>query len=174
MLYRRSLQALLGHQRCSQMMLTFKFNHSITNRLNAARSMINLSRGLCTSTGSDPNNSKDSSPSITHINITFVEGENGPTRQVQGKLGESLLDIAHEHDIDIEGACGGELACSTCHCVFTSDVFEKLPAISEEEEDMLDLAWGLTDTSRLGCQIKATAELEGMVVTIPEENYDMS
>lgn len=44
------------------------------------------------------------------------------------------------------GACGGELACSTCHLVFEKELFEKLPEISEEEEDMLDLAWGLTDT----------------------------
>lgn len=46
----------------------------------------------------------------------------------------------------VAGACGGELACSTCHLIFEQDVFEQLPEISEEEEDMLDLAWGLTET----------------------------
>ena len=46
----------------------------------------------------------------------------------------------------MSGACGGELACSTCHLIFEKDVYDALPEISEEEEDMLDLAWGLTET----------------------------
>lgn len=71
------------------------------------------------------------------------------------------------------GACGGELACSTCHVVFEPEIFEKLPPKQEEEEDMLDLAWGLTDTSRLGCQIKVTPMLEGAKITVPEETNDM-
>ena len=66
-------------------------------------------------------------------------------------------------------ACGGELACSTCHVILEEDVYELLGEVEEEEEDMLDLAFGLTDTSRLCCQIKATKELDGMVLTLPEE-----
>lgn len=122
------------------------------------------------------------------ISLTFIDAE-GESTVVQAKVGETLLDIAHENDIEIEGkciiwfwfnfltvsgACGGELACSTCHCILEPQVYAKLEPPTEEEEDMLDLAWGLTDTSRLGCQIKATKELEGILIRIPDESNDMS
>ena len=71
------------------------------------------------------------------------------------------------------GACGGELACSTCHCVLDQAVYDTLPAPTEEEEDMLDLAWGLTETSRLGCQIKASEALDGIIIRIPDETNNM-
>ena len=70
------------------------------------------------------------------INITFVEGEDGKPTTVKGKIGESLLTIAHENDIEVEGACGGELACSTCHCIFSPEIYTLLPPPTEEEEDM--------------------------------------
>lgn len=69
------------------------------------------------------------------------------------------------------GACGGELACSTCHCIFEKHVYDQLGEMGEEEEDMLDLAIGLTETSRLGCQIKASSLLEGVTVRIPQEEF---
>tara|TARA_B110000971_G_scaffold182868_1_gene190085 strand:+ start:299 stop:571 length:273 start_codon:yes stop_codon:yes gene_type:complete len=89
---------------------------------------------------------------------------------VDAEIGSHLLEIAHKNDIELEGACGGELACSTCHLVFDSDTYSKLPPMEEEEEDMLDLAWGLTDTSRLGCQICVTREFEGVEVKIPPDD----
>ena len=67
----------------------------------------------------------------------------------------------------VAGACDGSLACSTCHLILEQDVYDALPAPDEEEEDMLDLAFELTDTSRLGCQIKVTKDLEGMVAKLP-------
>ena len=67
------------------------------------------------------------------------------------------------------GACGGETACSTCHLYIDEAFFKKLPAVSEAEEDMLDLAAGLKDNSRLGCQVFAAANLDGMVVHMPKE-----
>ena len=70
----------------------------------------------------------------------------------------------------ILGACGGELACSTCHVILPQRYYDKLGEKSEEEEDMLDLAWGVTDCSRLGCQIKLTKELEGMELVVPAES----
>ena len=82
-------------------------------------------------------------------------------------LGERVVNDAYENDIDLEGACDGSLACSTCHVVLEQEYFDMLPEPEEEEEDMLDLAFGLTDTSRLGCQIKLTKELEGIRATIP-------
>lgn len=58
----------------------------------------------------------------------------------------SLLQVAHANDIDLEGACESSMACSTCHVVLEDDVFEKLELACEDEEDMLDMAFGLTDT----------------------------
>lgn len=78
--------------------------------------------------------------------LTFIEEANQNQVAVDAKEGKTVLDIAIENNIDIEGACGGELACSTCHVILPQDLFDKLPPKTEEEEDMLDLAWGLTDT----------------------------
>ena len=83
-----------------------------------------------------------------------------------------MLDVALDNDIEIEGACGGELACSTCHVILPQEYYDRLPPKVEEEEDMLDLAWGLTDTSRLCCQIKVTKDLEGVTFTVPEETFN--
>lgn len=80
------------------------------------------------------------------VKITFYEEANQNEVVVDAKEGKTVLDIAIENNIDIEGACGGELACSTCHVVTSQELFDKLPPKLEEEEDMLDLAWGLTDT----------------------------
>jgi len=109
------------------------------------------------------------------VNITFVEAD-GTETKVDATIGDTLLDVAWEFDIDLEGACGGELACSTCHVILeqaTFDAVEEDSPLEEEEEDMLDLALGLTDTSRLGCQIEVTPELAGMRVTLPSEVADM-
>jgi ferredoxin len=75
----------------------------------------------------------------------------------------------------MEGACEGSLACSTCHVIVEDrGVFDSLPPATDDEEDMLDLAFGLTDTSRLGCQIKLTPELDGFVVKLPSATRNMS
>lgn len=71
------------------------------------------------------------------------------------------------------GACGGETACSTCHVYVAPAFYAKLPEVSEAEEDMLDLAAGLKDNSRLGCQIYAAENLDGMVVEMPKEVNNM-
>jgi len=104
--------------------------------------------------------------------ITFV-AQDGTTKEVDAPNGLSVLEIAHKNDIDLEGACEGSLACSTCHIVVDADWFDKLGEASEEEEDMLDLAFGLTHTSRLGCQIKMTDELDGLRVTLPAATRNM-
>jgi ferredoxin len=105
--------------------------------------------------------------------MTFLE-DDGRKVQVNAPIGKSLLEVAHDNDVELEGehnllyshhsilafngrkglfkllcdsgACGGDLACSTCHVVLPQDYYDKLPPKAEEEEDMLDLAWGLTDT----------------------------
>src|SRR5207302_9227085 len=75
--------------------------------------------------------------------------------------------------IDIEGACEGSLACSTCHVIVDPEWYDLLKEASEDEEDMLDLAFGLTATSRLGCQIIITEELDGLVVKLPTSTRNL-
>ena len=98
--------------------------------------------------------------------MTFIE-RNGAPREVEAPLGLSVLEVAHKHDVDIEGACEGSLACSTCHVIVDPAWFGKLGTPTEEEEDMLDLAFGLQKTSRLGCQIVMSEALDGLVVRLP-------
>ena len=98
--------------------------------------------------------------------MTFIERD-GTRREVDAPLGLSVLEIAHKHGVDIEGACEGSLACSTCHVIVDPAWFRKLAEPTEDEEDMLDLAFGLTETSRLGCQIVMTEALDGLVVKLP-------
>lgn len=104
--------------------------------------------------------------------VTFINPD-GTLRVIDAKAGQTLLDIAWDNDIDIEGACGGSMACSTCHVIVDAAFYDRLPAASEEEEDLLDLAWGLTPTSRLGCQIVLTEALDGLVVRLPSETRNM-
>ncbi|KAK8503199.1 hypothetical protein V6N12_067585 [Hibiscus sabdariffa] len=101
------------------------------------------------------------------ISVTFVskDGEDIPIRV---PIGMSMLEAAHENDIELEGACEGSLACSTCHViVMDMEYYNKLEDPADEENDMLDLAFGLTETSRLGCQIVASPELDGIRLAIP-------
>lgn len=98
--------------------------------------------------------------------MVFVERD-GTRREVEAPLGLSVLEVAHKHGVDIEGACEGSLACSTCHVVVDGAWFARLAKPTEDEEDMLDLAFDLQETSRLGCQIIMTEALDGLVVTLP-------
>lgn len=100
--------------------------------------------------------------------MVFIE-RGGVRKEVEAPVGLSVLEIAHRNDVDIEGACEGSLACSTCHVIVTPEWYRKLEEPSEDEEDMLDLAFGLTPTSRLGCQITVTDDLDGLVVSLPSE-----
>jgi len=98
--------------------------------------------------------------------MVFIERD-GTRREVEAALGLSVLEIAHRHGVDIEGACEGSLACSTCHVIVDSAWFPKLAKPTEDEEDMLDLAFDLQETSRLGCQLIMTDALDGLVVKLP-------
>jgi len=98
--------------------------------------------------------------------MTFIQRD-GTRKDVDAPLGLSVLEIAHKHGVDIEGACEGSLACSTCHVVVDAGWFGKLNKPTEDEEDMLDLAFDLQETSRLGCQIIMTEKLDGLVVKLP-------
>lgn len=107
------------------------------------------------------------------VTVHFINRD-GKTLTAKGKVGDSLLDVVIENNLDIDGfgACEGTLACSTCHLIFEDHVFEKLEAITDEENDMLDLAFGLTDRSRLGCQVCLTKSMDNMTVRVPEAVAD--
>jgi 2Fe-2S ferredoxin len=104
--------------------------------------------------------------------MTFIERD-GTRKEVDAPLGLSVLEIAHKHGVDIEGACEGSLACSTCHVVVDPSWYTKLADATEDEEDMLDLAFDLQETSRLGCQIIMTEALDGLVVRLPAGTRNM-
>jgi ferredoxin len=104
--------------------------------------------------------------------VIFIE--NDQKKEIDAENGLSILEIAHKNNIDLEGACEGSLACSTCHVIVNDKFFNKLNEASEEEEDMLDLAFGVTHTSRLGCQIIMKDELDGIELTVPKNTRNMS
>lgn len=98
--------------------------------------------------------------------MVFIERD-GTRKEVDAPLGLSVLEIAHRHGVDIEGACEGSLACSTCHVIVDPSWYGKLAVATEDEEDMLDLAFDLQETSRLGCQLIMTEALDGLTVKLP-------
>ncbi|MGI4776319.1 MAG: ferredoxin family 2Fe-2S iron-sulfur cluster binding protein [Janthinobacterium lividum] len=103
------------------------------------------------------------------VAVTFVTGNKGNEieKVVDAPIGLSILEVARHNDIDLEGACEGSLACATCHVVVDKEFYNMLDQPTEEEEDMLDLAFGLEETSRLGCQIIVSKELDGIKVKLP-------
>ncbi|HLS69277.1 MAG TPA: ferredoxin family 2Fe-2S iron-sulfur cluster binding protein [Kiloniellales bacterium] len=104
--------------------------------------------------------------------MVFIERD-GTRKEVEAPVGLSVMEIAQRNDIDIEGACEGSLACSTCHVIVEQSWYERLAEASEDEEDMLDLAFDLQRTSRLGCQIVMSEELDGLTVYLPGETRNM-
>jgi len=104
--------------------------------------------------------------------VTFIT-TNGDRIVAEAADGARLLEVAQNADMPLEGTCEGQMACSTCHVIVGKDWFAQLPPASEDEEDMLDLAAGVTRTSRLACQITLTAALDGLEVRIPGESHNM-
>lgn len=100
------------------------------------------------------------------ITVNFVTAA-GDKIQVQGRIGDSLLDVALEHDVQLEGACGGIVACSSCHTYISEEFLSRMPEMEAEEEDMLDLLSEIRDNSRLGCQCFLDQSLDGLVAEIP-------
>lgn len=106
------------------------------------------------------------------VKVTFITA-NGDRVEATAEAGQRLLEVAQLADQPLEGTCEGQMACSTCHVIVAKDWFAKLPRASDDEEDMLDLAAGVTRTSRLACQIELTDALDGLEVRIPGESRDM-
>jgi len=106
------------------------------------------------------------------LQVTYILRD-GTRREIEAQPGENLMQLAVNNGLDVEGACGGAMACSTCHVIVDKDWFGKLPPATEDETDMLDLAQGLTRTSRLGCQIKMTEALNGLTVKLPQSTKSL-
>ncbi|KUL84913.1 hypothetical protein ZTR_07877 [Talaromyces verruculosus] len=107
------------------------------------------------------------------INVSFID-KDGEKYDFQVSEGDNLLDIAQANDLEMEGACGGSCACSTCHVIVEdADLYDRMPEPDDDENDMLDLAFGLTETSRLGCQVKMKKDLDGLVVRLPAMTRNM-
>lgn len=106
------------------------------------------------------------------VKVIFIE--KGEKKEFSVPTGTTVLQAARDNNIDLEGACEGSLACSTCHVIVDKSFYNKLSEPTEDEEDMLDLAFGLTPTSRLGCQIILTQELDGLTLIIPDETRNVS
>lgn len=107
------------------------------------------------------------------LKITFIL-KDGEQKSYEVAEGDTLLDIAQGNNLDMEGACGGSCACSTCHVIVDPDYYDELPEPSDEENDMLDLAYGLTETSRLGCQLKMSKDIDGIRVALPQMTRNVS
>jgi ferredoxin len=107
------------------------------------------------------------------IRVHFISADGGEVREVDAPAGERLLDVAQADGQPLEGTCEGQMACSTCHVVLDAADFQKLPRASEEEEDMLDLAAGVTRYSRLACQIWLDDTMGSLTVRMPGAVHNM-
>lgn len=106
--------------------------------------------------------------SASTISIVVVDRD-GEEHQIEGKTGWSLMECIRDANHDIEAACGGCCACATCHVYVDQAWFDKLEPMDGDEKLMLDDALDLEDNSRLSCQIKAEAKLDGIKVTLAPE-----
>ena len=93
----------------------------------------------------------------------------GSEKSIEAENGLSLMEVARDNDLGIEGTCGGSISCCTCHVIVDDEWFSIVGSPNPDEEDMLDLAVDLQPTSRLGCQIEVTPDLDGLIVNIPNE-----
>jgi len=100
------------------------------------------------------------------IRVVFVDPD-GRARDAVGEEGARLLDVAQADGQPLEGTCNGDMACATCHVVIAAEDFDRLPPARDEEEDLLDLVPAASRTSRLACQVRLTAALDGLTVRLP-------
>jgi len=99
------------------------------------------------------------------IKLTVIDREDQPHElEAPTDMNMNLMEVCKAYELPVEGTCGGMALCSTCHVYVQSD--HKLPDLSEDEEDMLDQAFFVDDNSRLGCQLRITDALEGLVVRL--------
>jgi len=148
------------------------FVQGSSSPLYVTKECIGERRGLH-STAARRHGSIDRPESGTGIKVHFKDSKGNLLKTVEANEGDNILDIAHEYDVDLEGACEGSIACSTCHVILSPEHYDLLPEPGDDENDMLDMAFGLTDTSRLGCQVVLKKELDGITCTLPAATRNM-
>ncbi|XP_075255966.1 adrenodoxin-like isoform X2 [Convolutriloba macropyga] len=109
------------------------------------------------------------------VSLKFIKERTGEVLTTKAKIGANLYDVVLDNDIDLDGfgACEGTMACVTCHLIFDKKSFDRIkdPA-SEDELDMLDMALGLSETSRLGCQVHVESWMDGISIKVPADSND--
>ncbi len=100
------------------------------------------------------------------VKVIFTQ-KNGQIAEIEAQEGLSILEVAQQNDIDLDGNCGGALACGTCHVIVPDNWVKKISPATNEEEDILDIVFGVTPNSRMACQIFTSQELDGIEITIP-------
>jgi ferredoxin len=105
--------------------------------------------------------------------VRFISADGRTASEVEALPGARLLEVAQADGQPLEGTCEGQMACSTCHVIVAAEDFGKLPLPSDMEEDLLDLAAGVTRHSRLACQILLDAELDSLTVRMPGQAHNM-
>ncbi|KAK1348111.1 adrenodoxin-like ferredoxin [Hamiltosporidium tvaerminnensis] len=106
------------------------------------------------------------------INVIFKQSEN--TKNIKAQQGDTILSTAHKNNIDLEGACEGNLACSTCHVILSKQLYNKLDEPTDREYDLLDQAFSQTSTSRLGCQLKIDDRYTNEIIVLPSATRNFS
>ena len=104
--------------------------------------------------------------------VRFLKPDGSLDREVDAPAGSRLLEVAQAAGQPLEGSCEGAMACSTCHVIVAAEDFDRLPPASDDEDDMLDLAAGLSRTSRLACQIVLSDDLDTLTVRMPGAVHD--
>jgi 2Fe-2S ferredoxin len=103
------------------------------------------------------------------INITVIDREDVKHKlEAPTDMAMNVMEVCKAYELPVQGTCGGMALCASCHCYVLTD--HELPEPSESEEDMLDQAFFVEDNSRLGCQLRITEELDGLVVKLAEES----
>ena len=100
------------------------------------------------------------------MGIIRVKDREGGVHELNADKGSTIMEIIRDAGLDIEAACGGCCACATCHVYVTNNKIEKLTEIDDDEESMLDQAFGVEKNSRLGCQIEYTDDIDGIEFTL--------
>ncbi len=103
---------------------------------------------------------------MASVNFILADGSQTTITVAEGT---SIMEVGRDNNFGLEGTCGGSLSCASCHVILDADSYARVGVPSEDEMDMLDLAFGVTETSRLGCQIKMSEALDGITMQVPDD-----
>ncbi|MDI9313768.1 MAG: 2Fe-2S iron-sulfur cluster-binding protein [Hydrotalea sp.] len=104
------------------------------------------------------------------IKVKVKNYKTGKVDEIDAPLGYQLMEAIRDNDLPILADCGGAMACATCHVKVADGWVKKLPAMQDDEKDMLDLVSGAGKNSRLSCQILITKDLDGLEVALTPES----